>query len=285
MLKAYAKINLGLFVRDRRPDGYHNIESVFHRIDLFDEITFGPAHDITVYSSAAEVPGDESNLCYRAALLLRQHLRLAAGVAITLVKKIPVGAGLGGGSSDAAITLQALPRFWGQAVEGPALRLLALELGSDVPFFLGQGSAVGRGRGELLDYFHLDIPFTILLCNPNLHISTAWAYQQIHLDKARPTIDIREVVIKGMKDPSRLAARLGNDFEPAVFAAHPEIRRVKEAMIDGGAVFALMSGSGSSVYGLFEGAEEARRVSASFAANGYRTFLTRPHFSPEERGS
>lgn len=276
--RAYAKINLGLLIRDKRPDGYHTIETIFHRIDLSDELVLEPAEVITIISDTRDVPADETNLCFKAALLLQQSLGLRAGVRITLRKNIPVGAGLGGGSADAAEVLRHLPHLWQCSLSEQAVRSLALKLGSDVPYFLRRGSAIGRGRGEILDYFDLDVPYTILLCNPNIHISTAWAYQQVRPSSARPALELRDLIVAGMRDPERLVAELKNDFEPAVFKAHPDVRHLKEAMVHGGAVFASLSGSGSSIYGFFSNPDDARGVSSDCAAKGYRTFLTPPHF-------
>lgn len=276
--RAYAKINLGLLVRDRRPDGYHSIETVFHRIDLCDELVLEPAEEISMVSDSRDVPTDEANLCFKAAVLLQQSLGLRAGVRITLRKNIPVGAGLGGGSADAAEVLRHLPHLWQCSASEQTVQSLALKLGSDVPYFLRRGSAIGRGRGDILDYFDLDVPYTILVCNPNIHISTAWAYQQVRPSAAHPALQLRDLVVSGMHDPGRLVSELRNDFEPAVFKAYPEVRRLKEAMVRGGAAFASLSGSGSSIYGFFSSPDEARGVSSDCAAKGYRTFFTPPHF-------
>ncbi len=276
--RAYAKINLGLLVREKRPDGYHAIETVFHRIDLCDELALEPADEISVVSDTREVPADETNLCFKAALLLQKALGLRAGVRITLRKSIPVGAGLGGGSADAAGVLRHLPNLWQCTLGEQAVQSIALKLGSDVPYFLRRGSAVGRGRGEILEYFDLDVPYIILLCNPNIHISTTWAYQQVRPSSAHPAPELRDLVVAGMRDPERLVTGLRNDFEPAVFKAYPEVLHLKEAMVHGGAAFASLSGSGSSIYGFFSNPDDAREVSSDCAAKGYRTFLTPPHF-------
>jgi 4-diphosphocytidyl-2-C-methyl-D-erythritol kinase len=281
MHRAYAKINLGLLILDGHPDGYHSIETVFHRINLSDEISFQPASGITLTTDDPRLPTDERNICLKAALLLRQELGAQEGVRITLRKIIPSGAGLGGGSSDAGVVLRYLPQFWGKAVGQSTLQQLALLLGSDVPYFLGNGSALARGRGELLDYFPLDIPYTILVCYPNIHVSTAWAYQALPARRVAPRIDLQGVVRAGLSEPIRLVNGLRNDFEPVVFSTYPEIMRVKEAMMRGGAEYASLSGSGSAVYGLFARASYAHELSAYFAAKGYQAFLTRPHFTPE----
>lgn len=278
MFRAYAKINIGLYVVERRPDGYHNIETVFNRIDLWDELAFAPSPKIEVQTTSSDVPGDASNICHKAARLLQAHLGVSAGVRISLRKQIPVGAGLGGGSADGAVVLRELPAFWDRVVDETTLRLLALELGSDVPFFLGRDSAVAGGRGEILDYFSLDIPFVILLCYPNIHVATGWAYGRIKPGTAGKPANLCQTVLQGMREPSRLAQSLRNDFEPVVFASHPAVAELKETMIRSGAVFSLMSGSGSSVYGFFPEITDAERVAASFLVRGFRAFLTLPHF-------
>lgn len=282
MFPAYAKINLGLLVLNKRPDGYHNIATVFHRIDLFDRITLAPSERISVESTSPDAPSDESNICHKAARLLCERLNVREGVAITIEKRIPVGAGLGGGSSDAAAVLRHLPAFWGRSADAPMLRELALELGSDVPYFLGEGSALAKGRGEILEYFALDLPFTVLLCNPNIHVATGWAYGQIHHAGPRENVDLQDALLQGISHPQALRDKLVNDFEPAVFRAYPQIWKLKEDMTAGGAVYASMSGSGSSVYGLFSDGRKAEELDGRLRAKGYRTFLTAPHFIPAE---
>lgn len=277
--RAYAKINLGLQILDKRPDGYHNISTVFHRIDLYDELQFVPSPSIQVTSSSSAAPGDESNICHKAAILLQQHLGITDGVGINLRKNIPVGAGLGGGSSDAAIVLNELPKFWGKSVDEQTLQVLALQLGSDVPYFLKPGSAVGTGRGEILEYFSLEVPYFILLCNPNIHVATAWAYQNVKPSGSSHALDLKSVLMEGMKNPKRLES-LCNDFEPVVFQQFPEVAGVKKAMLEAGAVFALMSGSGSSVFGLFSSEAQATATSAAFQQKGYFASITGPGFSP-----
>lgn len=278
MFRAYAKINIGLRILRKRPDGYHDIETVFHRIDLFDVIDLSQAEEIVVAASSSEVPADESNLCHKAARLLQDHLHRTVGVRIAITKNIPVGAGLGGGSSDAATVLRALPRLWNVSIDEPTLQALALQLGSDVPYFLGRGSAVGRGRGEVLEPFELQIPYTILVCNPNIPISTGWAYANVVPDSS-PTQDLKHIVTEGMRKPALLVDALRNDFEEPVFAHYPEIRQIKETMMRNGAVYASLSGSGSSVFGFFPDAGDAGTTAHTLRAKGWRTFLTPPHFT------
>jgi 4-diphosphocytidyl-2-C-methyl-D-erythritol kinase len=286
--RAYAKINLGLRVTGKRTDGYHEICTVFHRIGLFDEILLRPADAVTVHTTDPAVPSGESNICHAAAYMLRENLdgetdfrkELLPGVSIAITKKIPAGAGLGGGSADAAAVLRSLPRLWGRSIPEEDLRTMALRLGSDVPFFLGDESALGKGRGDALEYFRLDIPFALLLCTPPVQVSTRWAYSHIlPRPPGRPEEeDLRSVLLRGMSDLPFLREHLVNDFEPTVFREYPVIRSIKESMVRDGAVYASMSGSGSSVYGFFHDTGAAARAAASLTSPEFRTFITPPHF-------
>lgn len=278
--RAYAKINLGLEVLRKRPDGYHDIRTVFHRIDLFDEIGLEPAARIELVTEGRDVPVDGDNLCLKAAYFLREAVETSSGVRIHLRKTIPVGAGLGGGSADAAVILRTLPNAWERTVEDTRLHDIALRLGSDVPFFLGEDSALGLGRGENLRRFSLDIPYTILLCNPDIHISTAWAYSQVSPVERPPSDDLVDRVKQGMNDPSILVRGVVNDFEIPVFRAYPAVRDLKEGMFAAGAPFALMSGSGSSVYGFFSDEEVATRHAERLRSKGFWVSVTPPHFRP-----
>jgi len=278
--KAYAKVNLGLRVLEQRPDGFHNIETVFHRVNLFDELTFEASDQIEILSTDAAAPGNETNLCFRAAALLQGLTGCSKGVRIHLEKQIPVGAGLGGGSSDAALVLRELPLFWKMEADPTRILGLALRLGSDVSYFLGENSALALGRGEILEYFALDIPYTILLCCPPLHVSTAWAYRHVTPRSAAGHTDLKTVLVQGVKTPQILREEVVNDFESAVFASYPEIAQIKKSMLEREAVFALMSGSGSSVYGFFSDPSAASLAADAFRARGYRVSLTPPHFRP-----
>jgi len=278
-LKAYAKINLGLRVTGRRGDGFHDICTVFHRVDLFDEITLESADSIAVHATDPEVPSDERNICHAAARLVAGALGAREGVRIDITKRIPAGGGLGGGSADAAAVLGALPSFWGGALSGADLLRLALALGSDVPYFLGRGSALGTGRGEILEYFTLDVPFAILLCTPPVHVSTQWAYAQV-TPRPGEGEDLRAALMRGMADPEFLRSHVVNDFEAPVMREHPVIGAVRDAMTEEGALFASMSGSGSSVFGFFPDAASAERAARTPALQNLRTSITPPHFRP-----
>jgi 4-diphosphocytidyl-2-C-methyl-D-erythritol kinase len=279
-LKAYAKINLGLRILNKREDGYHNIETIFHRVNIFDEITFSPSDDIQLSCDQKDIPTDNTNLSTRAALLLQETYAVKQGVRIRLKKNIPVGAGLGGGSSDAATTMIGLTQFWKLSVDNNTLLSLALRLGSDVPYFLQPGSAHATGRGEVLEYVDLELPYTIVVVYPGIHISTAWAYENSKIENQKSKIPLKQILLDNLCDAQRLLPLLSNDFESLVLRTHEPVARVKKGLYDAGAVFAQMSGSGSSVYGLFtndrladDAAEELRKQ--------YGVFITEKSFQAE----
>lgn len=175
--------------------------------------------------------------------------------------------------------LRSLPALWGTSVPAHDLRAMALRLGSDVPYFLGDDSAVGTGRGEILEYFRLDVPFAILLCTPPVRVSTAWAYAHI-VPRPGPVEDLRSILLRGMADPSILRSHLANDFEYPVFQEYPVIQSIRDLMIENGALFASMSGSGSTVYALFPDAGGAAAAARPLDSLNFRTFITPPHFRP-----
>lgn len=278
-VKAFAKINLGLRVLRKREDGFHDIETIFHRINLFDELTILPSsHTLSISCNDQTIPTDEKNFCYEAVELLRTEIGTAQGASIQLKKNIPVGAGLGGGSSDAAAVLKALPLLWNVHVDPSTLGALALQIGSDVPFFLHNRSAYAEGRGERLIFLKLSIPYWIVLVSPNTCISTAWAYREL---STRKKFEVHaEMLYDGATcKVAGIATLMTNDFEDVVFAAHPEIAELKRKLRLSGAAYALMTGSGSSIYGLFENESSARRAMEVFRPD-YFVSLTEPNFIP-----
>ena len=254
---AYAKINLGLRVLNKRPDGFHELRTVFQTISLADRltITYEPAArtEITVEG----MPDVPDNLAARAAAAVLTELRLKASVQIHIEKRIPMGAGLGGGSSDAAAILQALPILAGCPIPMPRLFQLAAPLGSDVPFFLLGGTALGLGRGEELYPLPNLPPLEGVLITPNIHVSTPDAYRALSptlTDSANKLPSFQESVRQPLVEP------LVNDFEAVVFAQHPQLAALKASLLSKGAYQALMSGSGSSVFALFKSTGEASEV-------------------------
>lgn len=281
-VKAYAKINLGLHIVGKRQDGFHNIETVFHRINLFDEINIENSFDISISCTDITIPSDNNNLCWKAAELLRKELGMAKGVRIGITKNIPTGAGLGGGSSDAAAVLLALPFLWKIDVKRPIIEKLALQLGSDVPFFLQNSSAYAEGRGEVLKTIDLALPYWIVLIHPNIHLSTPWAYNRL-AEKRNGLFPVRPNMAEQFSaDPIRAVLESENDFEEIVFEEHPKIERIKRQLKDLGAAVSLMSGSGSSMFGLFIDKSTALSA-AEFFKKEHFVHLTEPHFTLRQR--
>jgi 4-diphosphocytidyl-2-C-methyl-D-erythritol kinase len=278
-IRAYAKINIGLRILNKRDDGYHNIETIFHRINLFDEIRFQDSCNLLLECNNPEIPTDNRNLCMKAAQILQKNYKVTKGAKILLNKNIPIGAGLGGGSSDAAYVLKHLPNFLGIEIPKEELYQLAMDIGSDVPYFLDKSTAYATGRGEQLEYFRLDIPYWIIIVHPNVQISTAWAYANLKLKPHQQENNLKELLIDNIEHPEKLRELIHNDFEDLVLQNHPDIKRLKENLYKQGAEFVQMSGSGSSVYAFFKHESKAREAIRIFSKD-YLTFLTEPNFNP-----
>jgi 4-diphosphocytidyl-2-C-methyl-D-erythritol kinase len=279
VLRAYAKINLGLRILGKRKDGFHDIETIFHRIDLFDELTLEASdHSISITSAGRTVPLDENNLCWKAVELLRNEVGTTRGANLHLKKRIPVGAGLGGGSSDAAAILTALPSLWQLSIDTSTLARVALAIGSDVSFFLHNRSAYAVGRGEQLSFVKISFPYWIVVVTPNIHVSTRWAYSQVPDENAAGR-RAGTFYDGGTCSVAAVSILMENDFEEAVFAAYPEIGSLKRDLLAGGAAYALLSGSGSSVFGLFDDEADARLAEKLFRTNCFVS-VTPPNFTP-----
>jgi 4-diphosphocytidyl-2-C-methyl-D-erythritol kinase len=265
---APAKVNLVLHVLHRRPDGYHEIDTLFQAIDLSDEVEVELVDgDVALEVESAEHLGpEEDNLAYRAAARLLQEVAPSTGARVRLRKRIPAGGGLGGGSSDAAAVLRCIAELIGDC-EPARLEGLAVDLGSDVPFFLGESPlARGRGRGELLEPLGPLPPRPLVLVSPRVHVSTAGAYAtlaEVRAGQVGPSEGLAGPAPSTWRDVESL---VHNDFEPVISAAHPEIRRALYALRDYGASVSLMSGSGSSCFGLFQDADVARWVAEELRA-------------------
>ena len=276
-LRAYAKINIGLNVLGKRSDGYHDLETIFHEIDCFDEIELERHDKLAMTADSILIPIDGTNLCLSAATLLQKEKHVRQGVMIHLKKNIPVGAGLGGGSSDAAAVLCGLNQFWELKLSNNHLRTLAAQIGSDVPFFIDGGTAYATGRGEILEIFSLALPFWIAVVTPLIRISTAWAYNHLGPKRSGKASGLRTKLVKQISNPQKIASIAQNDFEQSAFQTYPELSRIKGKLIEMGALFSLMSGTGSSIYGFFENEKKAIDALSSFPKN-YQTSITAPTF-------
>jgi 4-diphosphocytidyl-2-C-methyl-D-erythritol kinase len=277
-LPAFAKINLDLRILGSRPDGYHDLRTTFQSLALCDQVTVtkrkGP---FVITCDAPQIPTDRRNLVWKATSLLS---RIGAGrrdnprdLTIHLHKRIPLEAGLGGGSADAAVTLLALTRLWDLEIDSATLSRIGARLGADVPFFFVGGTALGLGRGD--DIYPLaDLPTVhVVVLRPTFGVSTVDAYNWFDQEKRRPRRD----------PPHRppppgwpaWASVLRNDLEGPVTRHHPTISRIRQSLVDAGAQVAAMSGSGSAVFGMFERAEAARRTAHDLARPGWAAVVTR----------
>ncbi|MEM6288838.1 MAG: 4-(cytidine 5'-diphospho)-2-C-methyl-D-erythritol kinase [Bacteroidota bacterium] len=252
---APAKLNLGLHVLRRRADGFHDLDTVFLPIGWADRLGAERADAVTLTTDDPALPTDDGNLVVHAARALQAWAGTEAGAALHLEKRVPYGAGLGGGSSDAAATLRLLIDLWGLDVPEADLAEIALRLGSDVPFFLHDGAMTASGQGEVLtpllgaDGAPYRCPFWIVVAVPPVHVGTAEAYGLVTPnDRDRP--DLGAVVCSN--DLDRWRRDLVNDFQAPVEAAYPTIRDVRLALTEAGAGYASLSGSGSAVFGVFD---------------------------------
>ncbi len=273
-MKAPAKINIGLFITSKRIDGYHNLNTLFYPVnDLFDILTFEPADKFEFNCDDESIPNDENNLVVKAVRVLEKIKGTTIKVKINLQKRIPSQAGLGGGSSDAAATLISLNEMARLNLKYDQLIDIALQLGSDVPFFIKAKPAIGKSRGEILEFVELDIDNPILIVNPLINISTREAFQNIKPQEK--IFDFKTAIKDGKLNFSVLRTQVVNDFEQFVFSKYDEIKSIKENMYINGAEFALMSGSGSTVYGIFSDLESAEKAKSSMPKK-YFTWISKP---------
>jgi 4-diphosphocytidyl-2-C-methyl-D-erythritol kinase len=274
LIRSFAKVNLVLAVLGKRADGFHEIRTVFQSIDLHDELEIRPSKHLELRCpDLASVPMEE-NTVWRAATALARAASPASGAEIILKKRIPAGAGLGGGSSNAAAALLGLCRFWRLAMPADELHAMAATIGSDVPFFLRGGTALGIGRGEEI-YPLPEIRSTnIVVVYPGVHIATGAAYQSLSLmltsRHAPPNI---QSLCGRLADETDGLAGIFNDFETSILPAYPAVKEAKDFLKDMGATATLLSGSGSSVFGFFLNEESALAASRSGnARKAWRVF-------------
>lgn len=271
---AYAKINIGLHVLGKRADGYHSIATIFAPLELHDEVFIKAAPTITCITQPFLGIAEQQNLAHRAATLLRTAIGIKTGAKITIIKHIPAGSGLGGGSSDAATTLRLLLSHWNCSMPENELARLALQLGSDVPFFLHPRLAYAEGRGEMITSLPPMRQRTVLVVVPPKQISTTWAYAQLqrHHEMVRPR-QLRDALFCAELTDDLLRQVCTNDFEDVVFATYPSIANIKKMLYAYGASYASLSGTGSAVYGFFDSHQDALVAATSF--HDCRTFVTR----------
>jgi 4-diphosphocytidyl-2-C-methyl-D-erythritol kinase len=270
-----AKVNLHLEVLEKRPDGYHEIQTLMHRVDLYDQIEIQEGGEgIRLVAEGEAVPEGMDNLVCKAARLFCQELGIEDDLEIRIRKRIPVGAGLGGGSGNAATTLMALNDLLQAGLDDKLLMALGARLGADVPFFIFQKPALARGKGEILTPVKLPAQLCFLMLVPPFQISTAWAYETY--DRLAGKKKEATSIPDSYPEVVDLLPVLKNDLELPALTRYPEIGRMKEELLRKGARGALMSGSGSVVFGLFADSDEARRTERTVTLpRGWKTAIAR----------
>ena len=271
-IESPSKINIGLNVVEKRKDGFHNLQTVFYPLLLADKITFQKSNKLELNSNSEIVNGLEENLVLQAVRLFQKEIGIEFNIKIFLEKLIPIGAGLGGGSSNAASTLKAINKLYDLRLDYIKLADLALRLGSDVPYFLNSVPSYAESRGEKLIPLNLEIQYPILVVNPAINISTRWAFERVV--PSQPKHNLLKLFNEKL-DFDEIKNQVKNDFEPIVFKEYPIIEEIKKDLYDKGANFALMSGTGSTVYGIYSNLQKAL-LAEEYFKQSYFTFLNNP---------
>lgn len=267
--KAPAKINLSLDVLRKRDDGYHDVEMVMTTIDLSDRIELRSLEqdEIKVSLESRYVRNDERNLAYKAARILKNKFDIHHGVYIKMEKSIPVSAGLGGGSSDAAAVLRGLNKLWSLNIPLEELASIGLDIGSDVPFCVVNRTALVKGRGEVIETLPSPPSCWVVLAKPDIGVSTKTIFNRIDVNDLNHPNTNEVINALKIRDLNKLRDHMGNVLEPITFNVHPEVERIRNKMTDAGASHVLMSGSGPTLYSLVEHERKAQRI-----YNGLRGF-------------
>jgi 4-diphosphocytidyl-2-C-methyl-D-erythritol kinase len=275
-INAPAKLNFGLQVLNKREDGYHNINTVFIKVGVFDIIKIKPSEKTIINTSGDFQIDLKSNLIYKALEKLSEYYNKTEimNFEVNLEKNIPIGAGMGGGSSDAAAIIKFACEYFKLTENIEDLIPIASKLGADIPFFLKDGDALGSGIGDILEYFSFDLPYYILIVFPEIHISTPEAYKALkRTNKEYPLTDFRNIAENITNNKIEIKKFVYNDFEKPVFNMHKDLLFIKQKMIDCGATFTLLTGSGSAIFSFFEDEQSAINASKQFPE--YRTFITK----------
>lgn len=269
--KAYAKINLGLDVLRKRPDGYHELRMVMQTVGIYDVLSFQKSRDgIQVITSHKELPCDKENLIYRAAELIRETYGIQEGVTITLQKNIPIAAGMAGGSTDAAAVFHGMKELFGLSMSIGDMQKLGVKIGADVPYCIVGGSMLSEGIGEILTPLPAPPDVHLLVAKPDINVSTGFVFRNLHADTLsfHPDIDgmvraLKDGDLKGITD------KMGNVLETVTMKEYPVIEQIKEEMIKQGAENALMSGSGPTVFGIYRDRTKAQQAAETIEKKGY----------------
>ena len=278
-IKAYAKINLGLDVLRRRPDGYHEVKMIMQTVDLYDDLEFTKLaeDEIRIFTDKEELPADQGNLIWRAAARMKELHQISEGVSVKLTKRIPIAAGMAGGSADAAATIHAMDALFSLGLSLEEKQKIGVKLGADIPYCLMGGTALSEGIGEILTKLP-DVPKAkLVIAKPDLDVSTKFVYGNLHLDEVteHPDIDGMVEAIRN-HDLYGITDRMGNVLESVTCPAYPVIDEIKAQMMKNGAVNAMMSGSGPTVFGIFDDPDKAEFARDQLKISGLskQTFLT-----------
>ena len=288
-LKALAKINLGLDVLRRKEDGYHEVKMIMQNINLHDQIHMRKIREdeIRVRTNLYFLPNNENNLAYKAAKLLKDEFDIKGGVTINLKKVIPVAAGMAGGSSDAAAVLFGMNKMFDLGLSMQELMDRGVKLGADVPYCIMRGTALAEGIGEKLTKLPPMPKCHILIAKPPIGVSTKFVYENLHANDLKPEdhppVDTQIEALKE-GDLKKLVANMGNVLERVTIPAYPEINELKQMMLDCGALGSMMSGSGPTVFGIFENEEDAKAAFDKITKSGLskQIYLTTPYNQKEE---
>jgi len=271
-ISAHTKVNLALRVLGKRENGYHDLDTVFQELDWGDFLHFEPADDFSFHKSGLPFDDGGNNICIQAVDLFQKNTGEDFKLKLTLEKQVPPGSGIGGGSADGAAVLKGLNRIASKPLPKTKLQELALTLGADVPFFLKGGLQHGQGLGEKLQTLELGFEVVYLLVIPPVHISTKLAFEALRIPLTAPKAPF---TFGRLLEKATLVRFFENEFESVVFHMHPEIGTLKNELLDKGAFFASLSGSGSTVYGIFDSLQQAK-AAQSFFINRYHTQITLP---------
>ena len=274
VVKSPAKINIGLNIINKREDGFHNLETIFYPINLFDEIRFTKSDKFSFNSNDDNLNKEKTNLIIKAKESLENYFNIQLPVNIFLEKHIPIGAGLGGGSSNAASTISALIKLFDLDIDSVTIGRFALNLGSDVPFFINPVSSFAESRGEVLSSIKLKLDKYLLIVNPGIHIATKWAFGL--MKPAQPKNSLKTFIGKSEISIDEVMRFASNDFEKIVFEHFPEIKEIKEKMLYFGANYSMMTGTGSTVWAMFDDEETAFQTELFFKCKNYFTFIQEP---------
>jgi len=277
-LKAPAKINLFLKVLGKRDDGYHDIYSWFQAIDLYDFLTFKKTDDSKLslkVENCPKVPEDDTNLVMKTAKLMFDSFDLSGGLEVSLEKNIPVSAGLGGGSSDSATTIYAINKLYCLGLDNEQMQEIGMKIGSDVPFFFSSGQAEITGRGEVIKDIKIPLDYDIVLIKPDFDISTKDSYYNLNLNLTMNTKTVNFLESRGFRKLIDQISPIGNDFETGAFLSYPELDEIRKALNGFGSLLTRMSGSGSTMFGLFRNMPKGNEL-GRFIRGSWSVFSAHP---------